>query len=422
MAGFDYSPLRLSTSIEAAKRVFDPQLGDPTLFRHNQILLRPNEAYFQVTNFNVNYAFTSVTGVFVYDPCTEQTYEVTSDTVSEVLIDSNDIPQIAYEVGFLDLDFYSKTVHLVVRTDTQTFYSTPFNLSNAYNNQYVRLEYGYYGMSFELGIDFSHEALTGKAQTIGLRAHYSDIETNRTDKGYTQMSTGLEVTGKALDTTFFKFLIEYSKPYDLIWLSRVLSADWINIGWGETLPTIYRVTNKPAQKAGDIIGSSNLKQNEFSACIDLSESRVWIPQSLDPFEVTARYVEPGYYTSVDFQALTAGLVFLEFNRDIAIVYPSFQIKIFKDGALILTTPINGIGTDGESYIQVAGNVIQLSFSQDLFGSGDPSGNGTYDFVVEPLYDEFGSEWAGYGIGEWRVILADAHYDSAYYDSTKYLTD
>jgi len=414
MAGFDFSPLRLCTSLALAKQVFNPQNSE--INRHNQILLRPNEAYYQITNFNTDYAFTEATAMYVVDCTDAQLADVTSQADFDIFTQDG-ITQMAYEVGFLDLDFYQKTVFLKIVTDTYTFWSAPCNISNYYNKEYVRLEYQYYGLSTELGIDFTNAPIAGKSQTIGIRASYTDIETKREDKGYTQMSTALEVTGKALDTFFFKFLIEYSKTYDLLWLAKVLSADVIYIGWGETLPTMYRVTNKPAQKAGDRLGDSNLKPNEFSCCIDLSETKVWIPQMLDAFVVETRYPEPGYYTLAQFNDISGYLASLQFNRDIATpLTVGYTVKIFKDGVLLETLAPN----DAQDRVSVTDDLLQINIV-NTGGTELITENGVYDIVVDPVYDGFGSEWSGYAAGEWRIIIADADYDDADYEETEYWT-
>jgi len=279
-------------------------------------------------------------------------------------------------------------------------------------------------MSFELGIDFSEEPLLGKSQTIGIRAHYNDIQTKREDKGYTQMSTGQEVTSKALDTSFFNFKIEYSKPFDLLWLSKVLSADVIYIGWGEYLPTVFRVSNKPAQKAGERIAASNLKENEFDCCLDLSETKIWRPQMLDPFEVVARFPDPGTYTGFNFTGAGCNLMTLEFNRDIANIPPVYSVKLFKNGGLFLNVPYPGIASDGISEINFSDNLMQINFDDQIFynvGTSLPN-NGIYDVVVQSLYDEFGSEWGGYAIGQWRIVIQDADFDSADFEPTEFFTD
>lgn len=423
MGKVDYSLIRFMPTLAEAKRIFSPQNGDYTLNQYTQVLLRPSEAYFQITNFNQNYYFTAATGMFVVDCAGNVLADVTDDTDFIILTDIDGFPQIGYEVGFLDFDFFAQPVLLKLVTDTYEFFSSPVTISNQFDNEYLRVEYLYYGMSFELGIDFNNELISGKFQTIGLRGAYRDIDIKRTDKGYTQMSTALEVTSKVLDTPFFKFIMEYSSPFSYLQATRVFSADVINIGWGEYLPMLYRVTNKPAQEAEEVLGSSNLKKNGFDCCLDLGETKVWTPQLLPAFTVIDRFPLPDTYTGFNFTGNGMNLMRLTFNRDIAPVVGFYSVKLFKDGVLILTVPYPGIAIDGVSQIDFTGDLMQISFLDQIFydtDTGTPN-NGTYDVVVQPLYDSFGSEWSGYAIGDWRIIIADGDYSGCDYEAYDYIT-
>lgn len=425
MGKVDYSLFRFLPTLAEAKKIFSPQNGDSTLNLYTQVLLRPSEAYFQITNFNQNYYFTEATGMFVVDCAGNELADVTEDTDFIVFNDLDGFSQIAYEVGFLDFDFFARPVHLKIVTDTYEFYSSPVTISNQFDNEYVRVEYLYYGMSFELGIDFSNAPIAGKFLTIGLRASYKDIEVKRTDKGYTQMSTALEVTSKVLNTPFFKFKIEYSSPFSYLQSAPIFSADVINIGWGEYLPQLFRVSNKPAQDAGEVLGSSNLKENEFACCLDLGETKIWRPQLLPAFTVIERNPVPDlsqtqqYYTVESFAEAAGNLAYLKMNRDIAptSLTPAYNFKLFKDGALILTIPSSGFAIDGESYMEVSGDTLSLVIQDGYFAT-----NGTFDFVVQPLDDLFGTQWEGYNVNELRVILADGEFDQDDFEPTEFLTD
>lgn len=423
MGKVDYSLIRFMPTLAEAKKIFSPQNGDYTLNQYTQVLLRPSEAYHQITNFNQNFYFTAATGMFVVDCAGNVLADVTTDTTFIISSDLDGFQQIEYEVGFLDFDFFASPVLLKITTDTYEFYSSPITISNQFDNEYIRVEYLYYGMSTELGIDFSNAPLAGKFLTIGLRASFKDIDIKRTDKGYTQMSTAMEVTSKVLDTPFFKFIMEYSSPFSYLQATRVFSADVINIGWGEYLPMLYRVTNKPAQEAEEVIGSSNLKKNGFDCCLDLGETKVWTPQLLPAFTVIERYPEPARYTAIYFTGNGMNLMTLNFNRTIADVGGGYNVKLFKDGALILTVPYPGIAIDGVSEILFTDDLMQISFLDQIFyNTGTATANnGTYDVVVQPLYDLFGSEWSGYVVGEWRFILSEPDWLAADWDGNDFFT-
>jgi hypothetical protein len=106
----DYSFIRLEPTLSKA---IDTRPSSVTsIFQTDQIQLLTNETYLQLSNVSSGISFDGNYSVIICDCQGIELLNITNKVAIEEFIDSNGLPQIAFEITQIGTDFYKKPVTL----------------------------------------------------------------------------------------------------------------------------------------------------------------------------------------------------------------------------------------------------------------------------------------------------------------------
>lgn len=384
----DNSFIRLKESLAEALDVGDPSVS--THDYHNIIQVVPSQKYLQITNTENGIAFNQDYTVKVVNCKGIVIADITPSVYIKEFIDENGLQQIAFELAYLNVDFYNESIILqfAKNNSNDVWFSNPILITEYRSWETVRFDYSSVGRFEEI----SYERAGALYQSISLRCFYDKPVPEVESGSYKQISRPREVKTGSRIYRKRNFIFEYVNPFVLEAATVLLQHDLLYIN-GD------RCTHTPGLKDGKREGDSNLIPTEFLASIDRTDNYIAVFQIASAFDLTQKTPE-GVYTINTFPNQIQG----KFNKQI--VLGTGTITVYRnDGSTLQTFT--------ETDIVVNGNIFSIPFATPVDGS-------YYIQISNGLFSSGTEVYAGISnTTDWVFEIMAGEYDETEYDETEY---
>jgi methionine-rich copper-binding protein CopC len=374
------SPIRLQNTLSKALDLRLNQNAEIGYF--DQVVLSPNEIYYQITNSDVNIVFNGNYKVYVADLCGNNLLEITEKVFIEEQTDSKGIRQIGFEIVNIGEDFYFEELLLkfVNNLNGQTWYSNPLIITDEAKS--TRFEY----TSVNTFAGFEYPKFTAKMQSIRLNCRFNTLSNEITGSEYTN-EIGNKVSSVSIMTDLESYIFDKLDNYTYRTLAYILNH-----------PIKYlngnRVTNSVLPKDIEIIGSSNFGASDFKVAMNYNEvynSTLQVAEHLELLNITPL----GAYTIDSIPQF----ITLTFNHNISLQTGS--IILFSGNSGILETFTTASITDNILSIDITGMITEIDVYKIIVSDGFITSDfgtfegGIYDFnlaVAEFDSTEFNNDF------------------------------
>lgn len=348
----DNSFIRLKPSFNQAKQMFDSRVSQKKFY--DCIALHPNETYLQVTDSDIDVIFNNSYRASIID-CDENELKNITDNISIYEgFDELGIKQIAFEIVNIGQSWYGKPVFLKIKSTIgeSVFYSNAFTVTDQNTEETFRLNYKTFGGNYDY------------FQSIRLKGYFNYTQDETENATYTQVDGN--VLSKNPTIVFSEsYTIQEINNFTFRALAIALKSDIVYLD-------LFRVTDKPQIKNGDVLGRSNLTSAEFIVHRNLDEQYSDINQITTPFVLSNFY--PNKYISLSVSnnnKLTA-----TFNKNVQLGVDGYM-KIYQVGGFLKATlfpsDFNVVGNKLESKLPISNYVSDyadyyVNFTNDLVNS------------------------------------------------------
>jgi hypothetical protein len=358
------SPIRLQNTLSKALDLRLNQNAEIGYF--DQVVLSPNEIYYQITNSDVNIVFNGNYKVYVADLCGNNLLEITEKVFIEEQTDSKGIRQIGFEIVNIGEDFYFEELLLkfVNNLNGQTWYSNPLIITDEAKS--TRFEY----TSVNTFAGFEYPKFTAKMQSIRLNCRFNTLSNEITGSEYTN-EIGNKVSSVSIMTDLESYIFDKLDNYTYRTLAYILNH-----------PIKYlngnRVTNSVLPKDIEIVGSSNFGASDFKVAMNYNEvynSTLQVAEHLELLNITPL----GVYTIDSIPQF----ITLTFNHNISLQTGS--IILFSGISGILGTFTTASITDNILSIDITGMITEIDVYKIIVSDGFITSDfgtfegGIYDF-------------------------------------------
>lgn len=358
------SPIRLQNTLSKALDLRLNQNAEIGYF--DQVVLSPNEIYYQITNSDVNIVFNGNYKVYVADLCGNNLLEITEKVFIEEQTDSKGIRQIGFEIVNIGEDFYFEELLLkfVNNLNGKTWYSNPLIITDEAKS--TRFEY----TSVNTFAGFEYPKFTAKMQSIRLNCRFNTLSNEITGSEYTN-EIGNKVSSVSIMTDLESYIFDKLDNYTYRTLAYILNHPIKYING-------FRVTNSVLPKDIEIVGSSNFGASDFKVAMNYNEFYNSIYQIVEPLELLS--ITPlGNYTIGDIPQF----ITLTFNHTISL--QSGSIILFSGNSGILETFTTASITDNILSIDITGMITEIDVYKIIVSDGFITSDfgtfegGIYDF-------------------------------------------
>jgi len=358
------SPIRLQNTLSKALDLRLNQNAEIGYF--DQVVLSPNEIYYQITNSDVNIVFNGNYKVYVADLCGNNLLEITEKVFIEEQTDSKGIRQIGFEIVNIGEDFYFEELLLkfVNNLNGKTWYSNPLIITDEAKS--TRFEY----TSVNTFAGFEYPKFTAKMQSIRLNCRFNTLSNEITGSEYTN-EIGNKVSSVSIMTDLESYIFDKLDNYTYRTLAYILNHPIKYING-------FRVTNSVLPKDIEIVGSSNFGASDFKVAMNYNEFYNSIYQIVEPLELLS--ITPlGNYTIGDIPQF----ITLTFNHNISLQTGS--IILFSGNSGILETFTTASITDNILSIDITGMITEIDVYKIIVSDGFITSDfgtfegGIYDF-------------------------------------------
>ena len=358
------SPIRLQNTLSKALDLRLNQNAEIGYF--DQVVLSPNEIYYQITNSDVNIVFNGNYKVYVADLCGNNLLEITEKVFIEEQTDSKGIRQIGFEIVNIGEDFYFEELLLkfVNNLNGQTWYSNPLIITDEAKS--TRFEY----TSVNTFAGFEYPKFTAKMQSIRLNCRFNTLSNEITGSEYTN-EIGNKVSSVSIMTDLESYIFDKLDNYTYRTLAYILNH-----------PIKYlngnRVTNSVLPKDIEITGGSNFGASDFKVAMNYNEvynSTLQVAEHLELLNITPL----GAYTIDSIPQF----ITLTFNHNISLQTGS--IILFSGISGILETFTTASITDNILSIDITGMITEIDVYKIIVSDGFITSDfgtfegGIYDF-------------------------------------------
>lgn len=365
------------------------------------VQLLPSETMLQITNCSSDIAFGGNVLIELVN-CSDEvkyTFSINEDFYYYEFTDIKGIRQIAFEFGYLGVDFQTELLFIKFSQpliSSNVWYSAPFTQTyyqEEYTTKFYYSHQGYFnGVSYDVVNYF---------QSVRLKSYDNDRDWKIKNDGYTELD-GDEVSFRQINTKITKGLFDRCNIFTIDRIVSMFSHNLLFING-------YKCNNKPNFKKDDILGTSNF----FSISYDYNPSEQEITfdtqlfQKLDALSKTPS----GLYSIISYNlATTNSTIFsIPFNKSIEFL-ADISLKVYKNGVLFETFDASTFSVVGQTLnIDVSGTPITDSAD--------------YTCVIESGKIKRNAEYfKGFPYGEWTFSILDAEYDGTQYDNSQYITN
>lgn len=306
----DYSFLRLEKDFAKAKDIGNPNVSN--IINTNQIHLKPNEFYCQITNTSYGLTLAGDYEVYLIDECGNEIDDITEQLAVYEFSDIKGINQIAFEF-YLTKDYGYTPLHLkIVHPYSEfTYYSNPFICTETNIEQtsyFVYRDYGYFnGISYDKYENY---------QAIRLNLWFDNVESQTEVSEYYQISTKNTIASRALFKQVYQYKSDYMNAFVFERINMMSIHDVIYIDG-------VRITNKPQLSSEERIGDTNYFTTSTSFFKDYSDTYTYRYNIFDDIELLNMLPFGNYENS----SHPTGIYML-FNKEIT-NYDNIVLKLFK---------------------------------------------------------------------------------------------
>jgi len=377
----DNNFIRLFETFDKAKG------GNPnvaTLPYQGFIMQLPNETFLQETNLTNGIAFSGGIQVDLIDNCGNVKKNIDSNFYYESFIDDNGTPQITFEFGMINDNFYTTPLYLKI-TDL-------VNGAVYYSNDFLVTDYG-----IELSARFDYGNVNEYLQSIRFSKIYDFNPVNEnTIKQYTT-TQGLRVNSKSITSYLRQYKCD-AINYDINdRLNQLFASEIVFLNGQGVVVSDF--------KSNERKGTTNWLDAEF-VVNPQNETYNWQFQVYEGLEVVQ--FEPlngGIYTLTSFDSIIFSGAYLNFNK--VITSANGKYKLYKNGVFAT-----------EFDLTFSGQSVGI----DFLSTGYTFTNGSYSIVIEPNIIISNAEYfKGFALNEWPFTIADGEFDATEYNND-YLTN
>jgi hypothetical protein len=378
------SPIRLKNSLEKALDLRLNQNAEIGYF--DQVILKPNKFYYQITNSDVDIVFNGNYNVFVADLCGNNLLEITEKVFIEEQTDSKGIRQIGFEIVSIGEDFYYQELILkfVNTLNGQIWYSNPLLVTN--DVQSTRFEY----TSINSFAGFDYPKFTGKMQSIDLNCRFNTLSNEITGSEYVN-EIGNKVSSVSIMTDLESYIFDKLDNYTYRNLAYILNH-----------PIKYlngnRVTNSVLPKDIEITGLSNFGNSDFKVAMNYNEVYTPTLQVAQPLVLTNKYPF-GSYTLYPINIIAT------FNHNIELLTGTITLSKILPTEELISTFVTGVIVD---------NVLTIDIDGLLTGLG------TYRVTISNNF--ITSDFGSLGFTEWDFRVGTGDFSNLHFNSIDFFTN
>jgi len=372
----DNNFIRLFETFDRAKG------GNPnvaTLPYQGFIMQLPNETFLQQTNLTNGIAFSGAIQVDLIDNCGNIKKNIDSNFYYESFIDDNGTPQITFEFGMINDNFYTTPLYLKI-TDL-------VNGAIYYSNDFLVTDY-----DVNLSARFDYGNVNEYLQSVRFSKMYDFNPVNEnTIKQYTT-TQGLRVNSKSITSYLRQYKCD-AINYDINdRLNELFASEIVFLnGQGVVISDF---------KSNERKGTTNWLDAEF-VVNPKNETYNWEFQVYEGLEVVQ--FEPlngGIYTTSVFDGISFSGGYLNFNK--VITSANGKYKLYKNGVFAT-----------EYDLTFSGQSVGI----DFLSTGYTFTTGSYSIVIEPNIIKSNAEYfKGFALNEWTFTIADGEYNNTEYNN------
>jgi len=385
----DFSFIRLDQNFEKAKSENIPAIANIGYF--DQIQLHPKETYLQITNTVEGIAFDGNFAVYVIDCEGKELKNITENTAIFEFTDNKGKQQIAFEIAYINADFYKRTVFLkfVHTVSDYIWYSNAITISEYQINQTTRFDYrgfsDYYGIAYNRANYF---------QSIRLKCRFEVNDVESSSSKYTSIN-GVSVTSRMIQTEFEKYIFEGIDNFTYRRINKLLGNSVIYINGN-------RMTDKVTVASDDRIGNTNIYDVNFKAAINYSDTFTLVFQIHEPLTLID-YSPFGNHTLLSLPNDING----QFNRNITELTGTIKLIDNSDDSVIHTFT--------ETTITTALNLITADITGLILA------NGSYKVVVSSglFLSDLGEIFNGF---EWNFTVSSGDFLNTDFNNIDFFTN
>ena len=372
----DFSFIRLKNNLIDAINI-DASLTTK-IFYFGQVQLSPKEKYLQYSNVVGGIAFNGNYTVHVCDCKGNELLDITEKVaINQEVI--NGVNQIAFEVAYINQDFYNREVLLKFNhtVSDAVWYSNLLYITDNNIRQTTRFDY----------LDYSRP--NNYYQSIRLNCFFTNNDQEGSLTEYTNINGG-KVTGRVVTTNYKNYKFEKIDNFNFKRLNNLLIHTVIYVDG-------LRCTNKQVLSSSELSGDTNYWLQEFKLPINENDTFIDTFQIFTNLDV-AYFVPFGQNTTS-----SAGTnIGVYFNKNITLLSGA-TMRLYKDGVLFGNyDSLNVVGSFIAGFVGAFSNGV---YRAEL----DENSVTTILQETNPfLY--------------WDFEIIDGEYNASEYDNNDYLTN
>lgn len=371
----DFSFIRLDPDFTKATSESFPLAANIAYW--GQIYLHPQQKYTQITNTPLGIAFDGNYLVKIIDACGTELLDITDKVAISEFTDNNGLPQIAFEIVYINQSFYKPVFLKFIHTVSDyVWYSNAINITDYQEEQVSRADYrcveDFHGTAYNRANIF---------QSIGLKFHFETNDSESKSSQYTSIN-GTQVTSRLIETEFENYIFDQIDNFTYRRFNKLLSNQIIYVNGN-------RVTDKQTLSSKSRLGDTNVQEEiEFKLAINYKETYTPSFQIFEPLKLISRLPE-GYYTLASLPSSINGT----FNRPITELTGTIQIIDTSDDSVVASFDETEINTVSDNF-EIPDNNIMA--------------NGSYKIVISAgLFLSSLNELNP--VIEWFFIVSDGDY-------------
>lgn len=381
----DYSFIRLEPTLALARYTRNSPVA--TIVNNWFIRLETDKTYFQITNTKNGIAFDGNYTVFVVDCSGNELLDITNNVAIFEFIDNRGLPQIAFEITNIGVDFYMQEVSLRFRHSavlSNVYYSNPILITNYQREFNTFFEYrsykDFYGTAYNK---------VNKYQAISLHCYFDVNNAEESSKEYTS-TDGIRVTSNVIATDLEKYIFEKGiDNFTYRRLNKLLTNSVIYINGN-------RMTNKVINQSDERIGDTNRFAQEFEIAVNYNETKDYEYQLFEPLELIVKQplgtisTTPTEIIGTFNQAITKNTGNVYLYKD-AVLFATFTQDDISVVGSVFTIDISTLTIDEADYYVLIDSGLLSAVTGNFEGISD-STVWTFSITGEEFNEDFDNDF------------------------------
>lgn len=332
------------------------------IIRNDFLQQLPNETWFQTTNLQENIAFGGNLKAELIDCCETVVKDITENFFFNEFTDEFGIKQINFEFGNVNIDFWTKDLHLKL-SHTQSdniWYSNSFQITNYQSQLTERFDY-----KNDTDLYF---------QSVRFKIYKNDFDVKSEVKTYTQNSGNI-ISLKPTNTEITKLRMDLCDNFYFNSLVKIFNKDLVYLSG-------QKISDKPQIKKGERIGGSNIfildTEINLTHQIKIFQSQLFQDYKITPITPLGKYsLNSGALPNVtaSFNRLTVvGIGNLKIYNSLNVLVQSFNQSEM--------TIVNNVLTISTAIINLAVGKYYINFDATLFFGLEINNTTDWTFEIE----------------------------------------